>query len=205
MKTRREGTPFILGAVGAGFLTGVLGWYFVSALFVSLALFFVLFFRDPDRVVPPLNHAVVSPADGKVVDVRDGSEGMHLAIFMSIFDCHVNRAPLDAEVVEIRRESGGFKSANLPEASKNNRVVITFRTDSGDTFEVSQIAGMVARRIQCWLSVGDRVKRGDRIGMILFGSRVELDMPSGFCDLTVEVGKKVKAGESIVAVREEES
>ncbi len=201
MKTRKEGTPFTAGALGLGLVSGMAGWHFVSFLFVSLALFFVLFFRDPDRDVPDLPGVVVSPADGKVVEASEDQEGMHLAVFMSLFDCHVNRAPMDGEVVEIRRFSGGFKSANLSQASKNNRVVITFKTEDGEIFKVSQIAGMVARRIRCWLSVGDKVKRGERIGMIVFGSRVEVDMPGGFSRFSVRVGESLKAGESVVAFR----
>ncbi len=205
MKTRKEGRPFILSAIGACFVTGMAGWYFLSTLFLVLALFFVLFFRDPEREVPPLPEAIVSPADGKVVVVKEDEDGTHLAIFMSLFNCHVNRAPMDGEVVEIRREKGGFKSANLPEASKNNRVIITFKSSTGEQFQVSLIAGMIARRIQCWASVGDRVSRGERIGMILFGSRVELDMPRDFARFVVKKGENVKAGESIVAMMEEKS
>ncbi len=203
MKTRKEGAPFILAAVGTGFVAGVAGWHFTATLFVAIALFFVLFFRDPDRQVPPVPGTLVSPADGKVVVAEDGPDGMNLAIFMSIFDCHVNRAPASGEVVEIRRERGGFASANLPQAAKNNRVVIVFKTDGGETFTLSQISGMVARRIRCWLSVGDRVEEGERIGMIVFGSRVELAMPQGFCMLTVKKGDNVKAGESVIGKRGE--
>ncbi len=198
MNTRKEGAPFILAAVGLGFVAGMAGWHFMATLLVAAALFLVLFFRDPHRDVPPISNALVSPADGKVVVAEDGQEGMRLAIFMSIFDCHVNRAPIKGEVVEIRRERGGFASANLPQAAKNNRVVIVFKTDTGETFTLSQISGMVARRIRCWLSVGDVVDGGERIGMIVFGSRVELEMPAGFCQFTVKQGDKVKAGESII-------
>jgi phosphatidylserine decarboxylase len=203
MSTRKEGRPFILSTIGACFLAGLAGWYFISTLFVVLALFFVLFFRDPQRDIPPLKEAVLSPADGKVVVVRDDQDGMHLAIFMSLFDCHVNRAPLEGEVVDVRRESGGFKSANLPDASKNNRVIITFKGENGEVFRVSLIAGMVARRIKSWVSVGDKVRRGEKIGMILFGSRVEVDMPANLCNFVVREGEKVKAGESIIGMMED--
>ena len=195
MRVRSEGNPFIAGALLLVLVMGVLGWPFLAVLMALAALLLVMFFRDPERVGPQISGVMLSPADGRVVEAEDGR---HLAIFMTLFNCHVNRAPVPGEVVEVVHSHGTFRAANRPEARQNERNAITLRSGGSD-IKVTQIAGLVARRIVCWVREGDRVESGERIGMILFGSRVEVEMPGDRWRLMVSKGDKVKAGETVVA------
>ncbi len=194
MRVRSEGAPFIVGGLILILVAGLLGWTAVAALLALFTLFLLRFFRDPERIVPGSEGLMVAPADGRVVEL----EGGHLAIFMSIFDCHVNRAPVAGEVVDVVHTPGRFHPANKPQARENERNLIILK--SGDQeIRVAQVAGMMARRILCWVRPGDRVEMGGKIGMILFGSRVEVDLPLGRWRFAVARGEKVRAGETVVA------
>jgi len=160
---------------------------------LGIAFFFLLvFFRDPDRVPGP---GIVSPADGKVLEA-DPDTG-RLTVFMALTDVHVNRAPLDGRVVDVVRTSGAHAPAYRPEARRNERVETLLETAVGP-IRVAQIAGTIARRIVPYRREGDRVKKGQRIGMIRFGSRVEMTLPKR-ARFIVDVGDRVRAGETTVA------
>lgn len=176
-----------------------------SWIFGGLGLFTLYFFRDPERVIPSGEGLVVSPADGKIIGVDSVDhapfiEGpaKRVSIFLSLFDVHINRAPIDGKVVYRSYNPGDFLPAYAPKASlKNEQNSIGIERD-GVKILVRQIAGVVARRIVCWKDIGDTVARGERFGLIRFGSRAELFLP---IDSTIEarVGQVVKGGSSVVA------
>ncbi|AKG90801.1 phosphatidylserine decarboxylase precursor-related protein [Geoglobus ahangari] len=162
----------------------------LSIMLVLFAAFTAFFFRDPDREI---GDGVVSPADGRV----DVVEGRRLEIFMGLLDCHVNRSPCDGVVVSVEHIPGKFSPAFL-KGIRNETNRITIEGEDG-TYVVEQIAGFFARRIICYVKEGERVKKGQRIGMIVFGSRVTLEVPEGY-RFVIREGERVKAGQT-VAVR----
>jgi phosphatidylserine decarboxylase len=172
---------------------------------VALILYVFYFFRDPDRVAPGDPEAVAAPADGVVVEIIErtepevvGAAMRRVAIFLSIFDVHTNRAPIAGEVTFCKHYPGKFLDARNPECSvRNESQTWAFKND-GTTLVVRQITGAIARRIVGWSKVGDRVAKGERFGMIRFGSRTEIYVPLD-AEITVKLGDKVKGGESIVA------
>jgi phosphatidylserine decarboxylase len=194
----REGVPFVvvplLGAVAAA----AAGWPLASALLLPLAAFSAFFFRDPDRVIPDDPGLVVAPADGRVVDVwRDGEE-TRIAVFLSVFDVHVNRMPLAGRVTESRHAPGRFLAAFRSEAaSANERHDVLLQTDHGSVL-VSQIAGLIARRIVCRARVGDTFASGERYGLIRFGSRTDVRLPAHAEPLVVR-GERVRGGATPIA------
>jgi phosphatidylserine decarboxylase len=194
-------------AIGCGLVAAVL-WYFTGsyilvAIPVLLALFFLWFFRDPTRKIPEGRGLIVSPGDGVVteadwVETKSGSR-LRLSIFLNVFNVHVNRCPVDGTVTLCEHRKGKFLNAmNKDSALLNEQTLITI--DAGD-YEVSfkQIAGLLARRIVCNLKVGDKVKRGERMGLIKFGSRVDVLMPAD-ADLRVSKGDPVSGGTTVLAV-----
>ena len=193
-------------------LTGLLfyfGLVILSWLALFLTCFICWFFRDPERFIPKQKGAIVSPADGKVIVVKKvtagenggeyvDTEALKISIFMNVFSVHVNRVPFDGIVEEVKYTSGKFFNASFDKASVHNeRNALTIKTESGHTFKVVQIAGLIARRIICKIEENSFLRRGDRYGMIRFGSRLDLYLP---CDTKVVVvkGQKVKAGSSIL-------
>ena len=202
MNIRKEGYPFIgVAALLAALLfrTRVLA---LRVLGILPLLFVTWFFRDPDRVPPSGDDIVVSPADGTVLDVVETEEDRvgpctKVSIFMSVFSIHVNRSPVKATVQEVRYRPGTFHVASMGKKTEDNeRMIIYLSTDRG-MFRVDQVAGLVARRIVCWLTAGQAVEPGERIGLIRFGSRVECWLPRGFV-VTCTRGDKVCAGQTII-------
>ena len=193
------GFGFIAAAVLVWLVTGSWIWAVVPFL---LACFFFWFFRDPQRPVPIEAGLVVSPADGKITEVAriqtlDG-ERIRLSIFLSVFDVHVNRSPIAGTVREVRYQKGKFLNALNPEsAEKNEQNLVTVQ---GDEFDVTfkQIAGLLARRIVFRFQPGDFVERGQRVGLIKFGSRVDVLLP-GHAHVRVALGQRVKGGASVLA------
>lgn len=200
-----EGFVFI---VPPAVLTGVfafLGARGVSLFFLAATLFILWFFRNPERVPPADEKAIISPADGKVIKIEEVEEGEMLqervrkiSIFMNVFNVHVNRVPCAGTVREIAYRKGKFFPANLDKASALNErnSVLIERTD-GTRILTIQIAGIIARRIVCWVQKGINVAKGERFGMIRFGSRLEVFMPLG-ATISVKLGDKVRAGETTI-------
>ena len=162
-----------------------------------LSIFFIVFFRDPDRKPKGDEDDAVSPADGKVISVNDRK----LSIFMNIHNVHVNRAPLGGTVMEIDYKPGGYIPAFNKDSDVNERNHVVINTECGN-LELTQIAGVLTRRIVSYISEGSMVKRGERIGMIRFGSRVDIMISEAYA-YSVDVGDKVKAGETIIARQKE--
>ncbi len=189
------GLPLVLLSGGlAGF-----GLYGLSAFFLVLALLVLNFFRDPERQIPADPQAVVSPADGRVVEIKslDDRPGRRLSIFMSPLDVHVNRSPVAGTLKDVAYRKGSFRMAMEPRASlENEQNVFVIQSEQGE-IEVRQIAGILARRIVFWKSPGDHLARGERVGMIKFGSRVDVVL-SAQVELRVKVGDRVRAGSSIL-------
>jgi phosphatidylserine decarboxylase len=198
----RDGYFYALGlivaALAAGWFAGP-GW---SILPVLLAVFFLWFFRDPERRIPNDEGAVVSPADGKVTDVswvtRDGEKLMRISIFLSVFNVHVNRSPIAGVVRDVRYQQGRFLNAmNEASADENEQNAVRVEGD-GQVVVFKQIAGLLARRIVFNPKVGDRLERGQRVGLIKFGSRTDILLNSS-ARLQVKVGDQVRGGASILA------
>jgi len=201
-----EGIPFVVIAGIISVLFYVAGLIIPAVLFTLVTLFVIWFFRNPERTVPPGDNNVISPADGKIIDIREVDEArilkkkmLKISIFMNLFNVHVNRLPCTGKVVDILYNPGKFVSANLDKASlENEQNAVVLETPAGEKIIFIQIAGLIARRIVCWLREGQYVKRGERFGLIRFGSRVDVYLPVG-TDVSVSLGDKVKAGESILA------
>ncbi|MCB8838476.1 phosphatidylserine decarboxylase [Aurantimonas sp. VKM B-3413] len=203
----RAGYPFIAGffviAVVLGFLWQPLFW-----IFLILTVWCAYFFRDPERVTPVADHLVVSPADGHVslvghvlppAELDLGTDPMlRISVFMNVFDCHINRAPMRGRIARIAYREGAFKNAELDKASEvNERNGIVIDGPKGE-IGVVQIAGLVARRIVCWNKVEDRIEAGERFGLIRFGSRLDVYLPEG-ARARVAEGQRAVAGETILA------
>jgi len=194
---------YYAGALVAGALATayVAGWPY-SVPFYIFAAFCLNFFRDPERRAPQ-GPVAVSPADGKVVSVKSSAGGPgQISIFMNVFDVHVNRAPIAGKIACIKYKKGDFMAADKEEASEaNEQNIIVIDGMAGDrptTVVVKQIAGLIARRIICYKSSGDPVALGERIGLIKFGSRVDVLLGPEW-DIAVRAGERVSAGESVVA------
>ena len=173
--------------------------------FVAGVGFCCWFFRDPERTIPGDPHALVSPADGRVIDVSPVHEDAFLradatriSIFMSPLDVHVNRSPVEGRIVELRHTPGKFRAAFDDKASLDNERTAMVLESGGRRFLVVQVAGTLARRIVCRRQVGDALERGERYGMIMFGSRVDVFLPEGIVP-SVEKGTRVHAGSSVLA------
>ena len=189
------------------FIVAALVWFtthiaVLAAIPVVLAAFFLWFFRDPARTVPDSPGLIVSPADGKVeqtelVDTPSGSR-MRITIFLNVFDVHVNRVPVGGTVELVEYREGKFLNAMRPDSAVHNEQTMIAINNGDYTVSFKQIAGLLARRIVCNLKTGDRVVRGQRMGLIKFGSRVDLLLPPS-ATLQVKVGNRVKGGSSILA------
>jgi phosphatidylserine decarboxylase len=220
MKFAPEGYPFIFASLFAAAISSLfLLWIwktgsnkavlysavFASCFFFLIAVFMLYFFRDPDRDVPQGAGLFVSPADGKVILIKDvfekdylQSEVKEISIFMSPFNVHVNRAPCDGKVMTVKHSPGIYMAAYKDDASlKNENIVLVLDCKEGKVL-VRQVAGFVARRAVCRVKAGDTVGRGERYGMIKFGSRLDVYLPKNI-EMTVKLGDFVKAGETVLA------
>ena len=200
-----EGWPFIGLLAFSSCVFALIGCWPAACIFLVLTWFSAYFFRDPERVTPGAPGLAVSPADGKVIAIgprRDpftGEERTCISIFMNVFSVHVNRSPVQAEVEAIRYYPGKFLNASFDKASTDNeRCAYLLRDADGAAWIMIQIAGLIARRIVCRADEGDRLTRGQRCGLIRFGSRVDLFIPAGYTPACA-AGDQVFAAQSVVA------
>jgi len=201
----KEGWPFLAIAVAASIATGVFaGWGWSVPVWLT-ALFVLQFFRDPPREVPADRLAVVSPADGRVVVVgraRDpyrDCDALKISVFMNVFNVHSNRSPVDGTVSKVEYHAGSFFNAALDKASlENERNALLITTQSGQEITCVQVAGLIARRILCYVAPGAFLVRGQRYGFIRFGSRVDLYLPLD-AEPRAAIGDKVYASETVLA------
>ncbi len=201
----KEGYPFIGFAAFCTLIFALLDLWIPASIFLVMTTFILAFFRDPERFVPPQENVLVSPADGRILLVEkiDANEfttgkGYKISIFMNVFNVHVNRIPFAGKVDNIVYMPGKFYSANSKKGALHNEYCATvLTTPTGKTIAFVQVAGLIARRIVCWLEPGDLAKKGERYGLIRFGSRVDLYLPEE-TEIKVQPGQKVRGGESIL-------
>jgi phosphatidylserine decarboxylase len=202
----REGIPFVLIGIIVTLLFAFLDFAILAVLSGCFTIFILYFFRDPERSNSAPDKALLTPADGTIQDIQYirhkknplGKPAKKISIFMSVFNVPVNRIPIEGEIKEIVYNQGKFFPANLDKASKyneNNRVIL--QADESNQIVIIQIAGLIARRIACWVKNGDWVKKGQRFGLIRFGSRLDVYLPKD-SHITAHVRQKVKAGETII-------
>ena len=201
----KEGVPFILVCAFTALICSILQYKYAGLGALLATVFVTYFFRDPDRILPEEQDAVVSPADGKVIRVEEVFDDrflqknvLKISIFMNVFDVHVNRIPWAGTVRRIIFEPGRFYAADKDKAALHNEYcAVIISPASGQEYAIVQIAGLIARRIICRAEPGDQVKTGERFGLIRFGSRVDLYLPEGTA-AAVQVGDKVRAGETVL-------
>ena len=198
----KDAYKFALPPLIAGAVCLIPGWKLAAAILIFLGLFVFYFFRDPERTIPSEPGSVVSPADGHVVQIADelldSVMGHRISIFLAIWDVHVQRSPVAGTIAEVEYRPGKFYAAMRSAASvENEQNIITVQTPGG-ALVFKQIAGAIARRVICWKRAGETVSRGERIGLIRFGSRVDVWLPME-AEVVVRRGQKVKGGESLLA------
>jgi len=201
----KEGIPFIGAGVGVTLLAGWLGWMVIAVGLAILTLFVSWFFRNPSRVVPQGPRLVVASGDGKVIAIEEEFESrfikdrsIRISIFLNVFDVHINRIPCEGAIEDVQYQPGLFLVANKPDATlRNEQNALMIRTAEGAKVLCVQVAGLIARRIVCWISPGDRAVCGERFGLIRFGSRMDTFLPVG-TTVKVVVGDRVKGGETIL-------
>jgi phosphatidylserine decarboxylase len=202
---RRERLPFLIGVIALTVAAAFTQIFWLTVLTALLALQTIWFFRDPRRIIPDGDELIVSPADGKIVEVTEAEEerflqsrAVKVSIFLNLFDVHVNRIPCAGRIRGIQYQPGKFLAASKALAStENEQNALLLETPSGARLVFVQVAGLVARRIVCWVKDGDRVQKGDRFGMIRFGSRTDLFLPLG-TEIRIRKGQKVKGGSSVI-------
>jgi phosphatidylserine decarboxylase len=198
----RDGIPFVLIPLAAALLAALTGYWYVAVPLFLLALFMAYFFRDPERATHTDEDLVVAPADGRVTRVAqviadDPASPQVVSIFLSVFDVHVNRAPIAGEITDVAYTKGRFMIATREEASVvNEQNALTIKGERM-TVVCKQIAGVLARRIVCWKRKGERVNLGERFGLIKFSSRTDLVLPAEV-EVAVRVGDRVRGGVSII-------
>jgi phosphatidylserine decarboxylase len=205
LKIAAEGYPFIIVTFALAALFYVLGWTWIAGLGLALGIFLVAFFRDPERHPPETKNVVLAPADGKVISVVKvddapllTGEKIRVSIFMSPFDVHINRMPVTATVEELRHRAGRFLGAYKDGAVEQNEQNAMRITDpEGRKLTIVQVAGFLARRIICKARQGETLDRGERFGLIMFGSRTDLYLPPE-AEITVTDGQHVTGGETVI-------
>ena len=201
-----EGWLFILPLAILTLLLFIFGWVITGFILLTLTLFVLFFFRDPKRTVPEGKNVVVSPADGKIVAIKyiDEPDYLHqsvwqISIFLSIFNVHVNRAPVGGTIEMVKYNPGKFHIAAVAKASLENEQTAIVIADGNRKILVKQIAGFIARRIVCYAKPGDVIKKGERYGIIRFGSRVDIFLPKD-SEIKVKLGDRVKGARDIIAL-----
>jgi len=205
MRIAREGYPLILTVGIAALIALAIGWFLVGGLLGLMTVAVAAFFRDPERVIPAGDNLIVAPADGKVVSVAPAAAGgmfdgaaTRISIFLSPLDVHINRVPVAGKIDAVQYQPGQFLAAYKAEASeRNEQNALKILCSDARFIGVVQIAGVLARRIVCRVKRGDDLKRGERFGLIMFGSRTDTYLPNG-CSVEVVEGQRVKGGETII-------
>jgi phosphatidylserine decarboxylase len=201
----REGIPYVGAAAFVTLILAILGHTLLTWIAMPLTLLVAHFFRDPERVAAGGPMDLLAPADGKIIAVERVESAcffrrpcLKIGIFLSVFDVHVNRVPCSGTVREVHYQKGRFLMANVPKASlENEQSWVWIQTESGQDVVVSQVAGIIARRIVCWPTAGEQVERGERFGMIRFGSRTDLYV-SETSEILVSKGDRVYGGETLL-------
>ena len=202
----REGLPFVLGAGAPAAAAGIMGLTGPAVFLGALAGYTAWFFRNPHRVVPSGEDLIVSPGDGKVVAIEHEFESRFLkddsirvSVFLNIFNVHINRVPCSGTIHDVAYQPGKFVAANRPQATiGNEQNALMIRRHDGRKVLCVQVAGLIARRIVCWASAGEQVEKGERFGLIRFGSRMDLFLPRDSV-MKINVGDWVKGGASVIA------
>lgn len=204
----KEGIPFLIPIILLTVILGIVGLKVWMSLGILLSLFIAYFFRNPKRKIPNLQNIILSPADGKIIHVGEVEEdrflkekALKVSIFMSLFDVHINRAPVSGKVLERNYLPGKFLVASVEKSSLlNEQNAVLLETEEKLKILLVQIAGFIARRIVCYAQAGDSLRKGEILGLIRFGSRVDLYLPPEVKPI-VRVGQHVKGGESIIGYR----
>jgi phosphatidylserine decarboxylase len=200
-----EGYPFIVFSLVITIFIAFLGIGWLTILFVFITFFIIWFFRNPERSFQEEEKVLISPADGKIIKIENvevngtiSGRFKKISIFMNVFNVHVNRAPYSGKIEAINYHEGKFFSANLDKASLDNeRNEVMIRAEDGRPIWTVQIAGLIARRIICWVNVGATINKGERFGLIRFGSRVDVYLPKD-SRISVKLTDKVKAGQTVL-------
>ena len=200
----KDGYMFIIPLVIFTLGVCALSWFWATGFFCSLLLFVTWFFRDPERVIPEDPNAIVSPGDGRIVEIvpekdplleKDGYT--RISVFLNVFNVHVNRVPIAGKIQAYRYNKGKFLNASSHKASMDNEQSAILLNNGHVTILVKQIAGLIARRIVCWAKEGDEFTRGQRYGLMRFGSRMDVFVPEG-TEIKVAIGDIVSGGSSII-------
>lgn len=198
----KDAYKFAVPPIVVGIVCLLFGWRLPAAVLILLGGFIFYFFRDPERAIPADPAAIVSPADGRVVDIVseefDSRSGRRISIFLSIWNVHVQRAPVAGQIAEVTYRPGRFYGAYRARASGENEQNVIHIDSPQGILVFKQIAGAIARRVLCWKRKGEMVARGERVGLIRFGSRVDIWLPVE-AEITIRRGQMVKGGESILA------
>lgn len=202
-----EGLPWIGASLILTIFLALIGWSFLAWLTGGFTIFITSFFRNPHRHPPEQKGLIISPADGKVCMITNAYEKRffkeprkRISIFMSVLNCHVNRSPISANIIDTHYHPGKFHVANVDKASDlNEQHALLMEDENKNRFVLVQIAGFIARRIVSYVKVGDQLKAGDRLGIIQFGSRVDLYLPH-HATVTVKQGEKLYAGETVLGM-----
>ena len=195
----KDALRFIVPLLASAAVAGLLGLYLAVILLLLLAAFVAFFFRNPRRDIPADPRAIVSPADGRVVKIERVGNVTKLSIFLSIFDVHVNRSPMAGRIEAIDYKRGKFRAAFNHAASVENERNVIMVGDGKIKLVFTQIAGLIARRIVCWKKVGDTVAKGELVGLIRFGSRVDVLFPAG-TSVTIAEGARVRGGSTQIGI-----
>ncbi len=198
----KEAYKFSIPPLVLGLAALIPGWKWAGGILIFLGLFVLYFFRDPDRAIPSDPGVVVSPADGHVMEIidepLDGKMGHRISVFLAIWDVHIQRAPVAGRIANVMYRPGKFYAAFRSSASRENEQNVISIQSSQGAMVFKQIAGAIARRVLCWKREGEIVSLGERVGMIRFGSRVDVWLPME-AQVTVRLREKVKGGESVLA------
>ena len=204
MKIVKDGYNILIAIAVAMVISFLFKWYLIGKILFLLLLFSIYFFRDPKRFVPKIENSVVSPADGKILEIKEifsdklEKDCYKISIFMSIFDVHINRAPFKGKIKEKIYKKGKFFNASLDKASEENERMTYIVESENFTYSVTQIAGLIARRIVSYVKESDILETGEKLGMIKFGSRAEIVIPKDIIEINISVGQQVYGGETII-------